>query len=86
MAIANNATIRVGQTAKLEAHDAGNDALYSWKGPFINTINEKVATLSGLTAGKYVYVLKVQKNGCSSMNISTVEVQKDDTKASAKNE
>ncbi len=86
IAIANNATIKVGQTAKLEAHDAGSDALYSWKGPFINTIDEKVATLSGLTAGKYIYVLKVLKNGCASMNISTVEVQKDDTKASAKNE
>ncbi len=86
VAIANNATIRVGQTAKLEAHDAGNEALYTWKGPYINTITNKIATLSGLTAGKYVYVLKVEKNGCSSMNISTVEVQKDDAKASAKNE
>lgn len=86
VAIANNANIRVGQTAKLEAHDAGTAATYLWKGPYISTIADKIATLSGLTAGKYIYVLKVMKNGCSSMNISTVEVQKDDTKASAKNE
>jgi hypothetical protein len=86
VAIANNANIKVGQTAQLEAHDAGKEALYTWKGPYINTITDKVAILSGLSAGKYIYVLKVEKNGCSSMNISTVEVQKDNTKASAKNE
>ncbi|CAH0994025.1 hypothetical protein EMA8858_00132 [Emticicia aquatica] len=86
VAIANNANIKVGQVAKLEAHDAGTEALYVWKGPFIDTINDKIATLSDLNAGKYIYVLKVTKNGCSSTNISTVEVQKDDTKASAKNE
>ena len=86
IAIANNASIKVGQTAQLEAHDAGKEALYTWKGPYINTVTDKVAIVSGLTAGKYIYVLKVEKNGCSSMNISTVEVQKDSTKVSAKNE
>lgn len=85
VAIANNASIKVGQVAKLEAHDAGNDAEYVWKGPFIDTIKDKTASLSGLTAGKYIYVLRVMKQGCSSMNISTVEVQKDDAKASIKN-
>jgi Ig-like domain CHU_C associated len=85
VAIANNASIKVGQTATLEAHDAGNDAEYVWKGPFIETIKDKVASLKGLTAGKYIYVLRVLKQGCSSMNIATVEVQKDDAKASIKN-
>ncbi len=85
VAIANNASIKVGQTAKLEAHDAGNEAEYLWKGPYIDAINDKIATLNGLSAGKYIYVLRVFKNGCSSMNISTVEVQKDDTKASIRN-
>ena len=85
VAIANNATIKVGQTAQLEAHDAGNAAEYIWKGPYIGTINDKIASLRGLSAGKYIYVLRVMKHGCSSMNISTVEVQKDDAKASIKN-
>ena len=73
------------QTAKLEAHDAGNDAEYLWKGPFIETINDKIASLSGLSAGKYIYVLRVMKQGCASVNISTVDVQKDEAKASIKN-
>lgn len=85
VAIANNATIKVGQTAKLEAHDAGNDAEYTWKGPYIETIKDKIATLNGLSAGKYIYVLRVLKQGCTSTNIATVEVQKDDAKASIKN-
>lgn len=86
IAIANNASIKLGQTAQLDAHDAGNEALYTWKGPYISTVNGKIVKLSGLTAGKYIYILKVEKNGCSSMNISTVEVQKDNPKVSAKNE
>lgn len=86
VAIANNSSIKVGQTAQLEAHDAGKEALYTWKGPYINTITDKVAILNGLTAGKYIYVLKVEKNGCSSMNISTVEVQNGNTIISVKNE
>jgi hypothetical protein len=85
VAIANNASIRVGQVVKLEAHDAGNDAEYIWKGPYIDTIRDKTASLIGLTAGKYIYILQVVKQGCSSMNVSTVEVQKEDAKASIKN-
>lgn len=83
VAIANNASIKVGQTAKLEAHDAGSDAEYIWKGPYIETIREKIANLSGLGVGKYIYVLRVLKNGCSSTNVSTVEVQKDNDSANA---
>ncbi len=87
LAITNNATIKVGQTAKLEAHDAGNDAEYIWKGPYIDTIKDKIVNLSGLTLGKYIYVLRVVKQGCSSTNVSTVEVQKgnDSANASVKN-
>ena len=85
VAIANNASIKIGQTAKLEAHDAGASAEYTWKGPHIDTIKDKTVILRGLTVGKYIYVLRVMKQGCSSMNVSTVEVQKDDTKASIKN-
>lgn len=77
-AITNNASTKAGQIVKLEAIDAGNDAEYSWKGPFMDTIKDKIASLSGLTAGKYIYVLWDMKQGCSSMNISLVEVQKDD--------
>ena len=86
IALANNATIKVGETAKLEAHDAGNDAKYIWKGPFLNTTYQKNIDISGLPTGKYVYILNVLKNGCSSMNVSVVEVGKDnEAKASVKN-
>ena len=70
---------------KFRSSLAINDAEYTWKGLFIETIKDKTANLSGLTTGKYIYVLRVIKLGCSSMNIAVVEVQKDDTEASTKN-
>lgn len=86
VALANNANIKVGETAKLEAHDAGGDANYIWKGPFLSSVNRKNLEVSGLPAGKFLYILNVVKNGCSSMNVSVVEVGKEnEAKASIKN-
>jgi hypothetical protein len=87
IAMANNASIKVGDVAKLEAHDEGNEAKYIWKGPFLNTatINQKTINVSGLPNGKFVYILNVIKNGCTSMNVSVVEVGKEnEAKASNK--
>lgn len=77
--IGNNSKIIVGQMANLAAHDTTNDGLYIWKIPYINTKNDNLAEICVLTMGKYEHELKVKKNGCSSMNISKIEAQKDDT-------
>jgi len=77
--ISNNAKSIVRQMAKLEANETSNQVPYNWKEPYLNTINDKIPNLVGLNICAYKYVLKEIKNGCSSMNISKVEGQKDGT-------
>jgi large repetitive protein len=82
MANANNATIREGETATLTAENAGTNANYSWRGPFVAAKTGQTTNINGLKPGKYIYILTVVKNGCSAMNTAVVEVQKNDLKAS----
>ena len=63
----------------MEANETRNQVPYNWKEPYLNTIHDKIPNLVGLSICAYKYVLKEIKNGCSSMNISKVEGQKDGT-------
>lgn len=85
LAIANNLTIKEGEEAKLVAVDAGKGATYSWKGPYLPMTYEKNPIVKGLPSGKYIYILTVVKDGCHSMNVAVVEVEKNEIKASSKN-
>jgi hypothetical protein len=84
MANANNSIIKEGESVTLVAESAGNNAEYKWRGPFLVANNAQTTKVEGLKPGKYIYILTVQKNGCSSMNTAVVEVQKDELKASNK--
>lgn len=85
VAITNSITIKEGEIAKLTAADAGTGATYSWKGPYLGIINEQNPSVKGLPVGKYIYILTVVKNGCHSMNVTVVEVEKNEINASNKN-
>jgi hypothetical protein len=84
-AIVSNQTIKEGEIAKLTAIDAGKDAQYNWKGPYLPMTTEQNPVVKNLPAGKYVYILTVVKDGCHSMNVAVVEVEKNEMKASSKN-
>ncbi len=84
-ALSSNLVIKQGELAKLSATDAGKDASYSWKGPYLPMTNEREPTIKSLPSGKYVYILTVVKDGCHSMNVAVVEVEKNDVNASTKN-
>jgi hypothetical protein len=84
-AIANNQIIKEGEIAKLVAIEAGKDAAYSWKGPYLSMTSEKNPIIKGLPAGKYIYILTVVRDGCHSMNVAVIEVEKNEIKASNKN-
>ncbi|MCU0324643.1 MAG: hypothetical protein MUF45_05260 [Spirosomaceae bacterium] len=85
LAITSSVTIKEGEAAKLTAADAGTGATYSWKGPYLGIVNEQNPTIKGLPVGKYIYILTVVKNGCHSMNVTVVEVEKNEINASNKN-